>query len=136
MTPAKTNDFGSIAVIDPPVDFETLVREEMTFQGFPTFLWEPTYHYALVFKRINMLKDIPAEALTKGNKQPLLIFTGMKSDRVLPHHSDDLVEIANQNDIKYEIYKYDDMGHTEALFVYTEEYSRILTEFYAENLND
>ena len=136
MTPAKTNDFGSIAVIDPPVDFETLVREEMTFQGFPTFLWEPTYHYALVFKRINMLKDIPAEALTKGNKQPLLIFTGMKSDRVLPHNSDDLVEIANQNDIKYEIYKYDDMGHTEALFVYTEEYSRILTEFYAENLND
>jgi dipeptidyl aminopeptidase/acylaminoacyl peptidase len=136
MTPAKTNDFGSIAVIDPPVDFETLVREEMTFQGFPTFLWEPTYHYALVFKRINMLKDIPAEALTKGNKQPLLIFTGMKSERVLPHHSDDLVEIANQNDIKYEIYKYDDMGHTEALFVYTEEYSRILTEFYAENLND
>jgi len=34
------------------------------------------------------------------------------------------------------MYKYDDMGHTEALFVYTEEYSRILTEFYAENLND
>jgi prolyl oligopeptidase PreP (S9A serine peptidase family) len=83
-----------------------------------------------------MLKDIPVEALEKGNKQPMLIFTGMKSERVLPHHSDDLIEIANQNDIKYEIYKYDDMGHTEALFVYTEEYSQILTEFYQETLND
>ena len=26
MTPAKSDDFGSIAVIDPPVDFKTLVR--------------------------------------------------------------------------------------------------------------
>ena len=50
MTPAKSDDFGSIAVIDPPVDFKTLVREEMAYQGLPTFLWEPIYHYALIFK--------------------------------------------------------------------------------------
>jgi len=124
MTPAKTNEFGSIAVIDPPVDFETLVREEMSYQGFPTFLWEPIYHYALVFKRINMLKDIPEEALSKGNKQPLLIFSGLQSDRVLPHHSDDLVDIAKANDIDYNIYKYDGMGHTQILYFYTEEYSQ------------
>ena len=135
MTPAKTNEFGSIAVIDPPVDFETLVREEMSYQGFPTFLWEPIYHYALVFKRINMLKDIPEEALSKSNKQPLLIFTGLKSDRVLPHHSDDLVDIAKQNNIDYNIYKYDDMGHTQILYFYTEEYSQLLTDFYKSTLS-
>jgi len=135
MTPAKTNEFGSIAVIDPPVDFETLVREEMSYQGFPTFLWEPIYHYALVFKRINMLKDIPEEALSKSNKQPLLIFTGLKSDRVLPHHSDDLVDIAKQNNIEYNIYKYDDMGHTQILYFYTEEYSQLLTDFYKSTLS-
>lgn len=135
MTPAKTNEFGSIAVIDPPVDFETLVREEMSYQGFPTFLWEPIYHYALVFKRINMLKDIPEEALSKGNKQPLLIFSGLQSDRVLPHHSDDLVEIAEANDIDYNIYKYDGMGHTQILYFYTEEYSQLLTDFYKSTLS-
>ena len=135
MTPAKTNEFGSIAVIDPPVDFETLVREEMSYQGFPTFLWEPIYHYALVFKRINMLKDIPEEALSRGNKQPLLIFTGLQSDRVLPHHSDDLVNIAEQNGIEYEIHKYDDMGHTQILYFYTEEYSELLIDFYESTLN-
>ncbi len=135
MTPAKTNDFGSIAVIDPPVDFETLVREEMSYQGFPTFLWEPIYHYALVFKRINMMKDIPEEALVKSNKQPLLIFTGLKSDRVLPHHSDDLINIATENDIEYSIYQYEDMGHTQILYYYTEEYSDLLTEFYQSTLN-
>ena len=130
MTPAKSNDFGSIAVIDPPVDFKTLVREEMTYQGLPTFLWEPIHHYALVFKRINMLKDIPEQALEKGSKQPLLIFTGVQSDRVLAHHSDDLVEIAIQNEIQYTIYKYDDMGHTQILYFYEEEYAQKLTEFY------
>ena len=135
MTPAKTNEFGSIAVIDPPVDFETLVREEMSYQGFPTFLWEPIYHYALIFKRINMLKDVPEEALSKSNKQPLLIFTGLESDRVLPHHSDDLVEIAKANDIDYNIYKYDGMGHTEILYFYTEEYSQLLTDFYKSTLS-
>ena len=135
MTPAKTNEFGSIAVIDPPVDFETLVREEMSYQGFPTFLWEPIYHYALVFKRINMLKDIPEEALSRGNKQPLLIFTGLQSDRVLPHHSDDLVNIAEQNGIEYEIHKYDDMGHTQILYFYTQEYSELLIDFYESTLS-
>ncbi len=136
MTPAKSNDFGSIAVIDPPVDFKTLVREEMIYQGLPTFLWEPIHHYALVFKRINMLKDIPEEALEKSNKQPLLIFTGVQSDRVLPHHSDDLVEIAIQNDIEYSIHKYDDMGHTQILFFYEEEYAQKLTDFYSRTLSD
>ena len=136
MTPAKSNDFGSIAVIDAPVDFKTLVREEMEYQGLPTFLWEPIHHYALVFKRINMLKDIPEQALEKGNKQPLLIFTGVQSDRVLTHHSDDLVEIAIQNEIEYSIHKYDDMGHTQILFFYEEEYAQKLTDFYSRTLSD
>ena len=135
MTPAKSNDFGSIAVIDPPVDFKTLVREEMAYQGLPTFLWEPIYHYAGIFKGVNMLKDIPEEALAKGNKQPLLIFTGLMSERVQPHHSDDLVNIAIQNNIEYDIHKYTDMNHTQILYFYTEEYSELLTDFYQRTLD-
>ena len=81
------------------------------------------------------MKDIQEEALSKSNKQPLLIFTGLQSDRVLPHHSDDLVDIAKQNNIGYNIYKYDDMGHTQILYYYTEEYSDLLTEFYKSTLN-
>ena len=33
-TPAKSNNFAAIAVHDPPVDFETLVKEEMVYKGF------------------------------------------------------------------------------------------------------
>ena len=68
----------------------------------------------------------------KGNKQPLLIFTGVQSDRVLPHHSDDLVEIAIQNEIEYSIYKYDDMGHTQILYFYEEEYAHKTGQTYTE----
>ena len=74
MTPAKSNDFGSIAVMDPPVDFKTLVREEMAYQGLPTFLWEPIYHYAGIFKGINMLKDIPEKALAKRQQNSPYLF--------------------------------------------------------------
>ena len=92
----------------------------MAYQGLPTFLWEPIYHYALaIFKGVNMLKDIPEEALAKGNKQPLLIFTGLLSDRVQPHHSDDLVNIAIQNDIEYDIHKYDRYeSHSNFIFLH------------------
>ena len=81
------------------------------------------------------LKDIPEEALAKGNKQPLLIFTGLLSDRVQPHHSDDLVNIAIQNNIEYGIHKYTDMNHTQILYFYTEEYSELLTGFYERTLD-
>ena len=107
----------------------------MAYQGLPTFLWEPIYHYAGIFKGINMLKDIPEKALAKGNKQPLLIFTGLLNERVLPHHSDDLVNIAIQNNIEYDVHKYTDMNHTQILYFYTDEYSQILAEFYERTLN-
>jgi len=107
----------------------------MAYQGLPTFLWEPIYHYAGIFKGVNMLKDIPEEALAKGNKQPLLIFTGLMSERVQPHHSDDLVSIAIQNNIQYDIHKYTDMNHTQILYFYTEEYSELLTDFYQRTLD-
>ena len=87
-------------------------------------------------KQINMLKDIPKDALPQSNKQPLLIFTGMKSDRVLPHHSDDLVDLAKLSNIEYTIHQYEDMGHTEILYFYPIEYSLILTEFYQRTLSD
>ena len=44
-------------------------------------------------------------------------------------------EIAKANDIDYNIYKYDGMGHTEILYFYTEEYSQLLTDFYKSTLS-
>jgi len=57
------------------------------------------------------------------------------NERVLPHHSDDLVNIAIQNNIKYDIHKYTDMNHTQILYFYTDEFSQILADFYERTLN-
>lgn len=133
-TAGKTQDFAAIAVIDPPVDFETLVREEMVYQGFPPFLFEPTNHYAIIFEGVNITKITPKTALESGDKQPILVFNGLKDSRVQPHHTDDLVKIAEDNKIDITVYRYEDMEHVQSIWFYTEEIEKALTEFFHTNL--
>ena len=134
-TPAKSNNFAAIAVHDPPVDFETLVKEEMVYQGFPPFLFYPTAHYSQIFMGVNITEVVPATALPLGNKQPILIFNGMLDERVLAHHTDDLIKIANENDIDVEAYRYEDMRHVQSIWVYTDEFSEAIVSFFQRNLS-
>ena len=76
----------------------------------------------------------PATSLTMSNKQPILIFNGRLDKRVLPHHTDDLIDLAKSLDIEVEVYKYEDMGHVESIWVYTDEFEKIIVQFFNENL--
>jgi len=134
-TPAKSNNFAAMAVHDPPVDFETLVKEEMIYQGFPSFLFYPTTHYSRIFKGVNLTEVVPANSLPIGNKQPILIFNGMLDGRVLAHHTDDLIKIANDLGIEVEAYRYDDMRHVQSIWVYTDEFSEAIVSFFQRNLS-
>ena len=133
-TGAKTQNFAAIALHDPPVDFGTLVREEMEFQGFPPVLYTPVNHYARIFKGENLTEVSPAIALENGNKQPILVFNGKLDKRVLAHHTDDLIKLANDNGIEITTYRYDDMGHVESLWGYNDEFSKAIVGFFNENL--
>jgi dipeptidyl aminopeptidase/acylaminoacyl peptidase len=133
-TGAKTQNFAAIALHDPPVDFGTLVREEMEFQGFPPVLYTPVNHYARIFKGENLTEVTPAIALENGNKQPILVFNGKLDKRVLAHHTDDLIKLANDNGIEITTYRYDDMGHVESLWGYNDEFSQAIVSFFNENL--
>ena len=119
---------------DPPVNFETLVREEMVYQGFPGFLFEPTSHYARIFEGVSLTNITPETSLTRSAKQPILIFNGMLDERVLPHHSLDLVELADSLGIQTELYRYEDAGHVESLWTYTDEFEQIIVRFFQDNL--
>lgn len=134
-TGAKTQSFSAIAVHDPPVDFETLVREEMVYQGFPEFLFEPTKHYAQIFEGINITKITPKSALENGNKQPILVFNGLQDARVQPHHTDDLIKIANDNNIPITVYRYEDAGHVQSIWIHTDEFSEALVDFFQSNIS-
>ena len=82
----------------------------MEYQGFPGFLFEPTSHYARIFEGVSLTNITPETSLTRSAKQPILIFNGMLDERVLPHHSLDLVELADSLGIKTELYRYEDAG--------------------------
>ncbi len=134
-TGAKTQNFAAIAVHDPPVAFETLVREEMEFQGFPPSLYTPVLHYARVFRGENLTEVTPEVAIAGGNKQPILVFNGLLDTRVLAHHTDDLIKIANDNGVEITTYRYEDMGHVESLWGYNEEFGKAIVSFFNENLS-
>ncbi len=134
LTPAKSNDFEALAVVDAPFDFKTLVREEMTYQGFPPVLFEPLYHYVLIFERINLLENSPEGSLEASKKQPILIFNGLDNDRVLSHHTDDLINAAEKNSIKTEVHRYK-IGHTRVMYDYPDEFENLLIKFFINELN-
>ena len=135
LTPSKSNNFSALAVLDAPFDFETLVREELIYQGFSELLWTPLYHYVLIFEGINLLANNPEDSLKAGNKQPILIFNGMDNDRVLPHHTDDLIDSATELGIELEINRYEELGHTRVLYDYPKEFSIKLVQFFSRHLN-
>ena len=135
LTPSKSNNFSALAVLDAPFDFETLVREELIYQGFSELLWTPLYHYVLIFEGINLLANNPEDSLKAGNKQPILIFNGMDNDRVLPHHTDDLIDSATEIGIELEINRYEELGHTRVLYDYPKEFSIKLVQFFSRHLN-
>ena len=136
MTPAITNDFQALAVVDSPFDFASLVREELVYQGFPGFLFEPVYHYALIFDQINLTEISPDDGLAASNKQPLIIFNGKQSPRVLAHHTDDLIKAAENYGISTEVSRYDDLSHTEVMYAYPVEFELKLVNFFRSNINE
>ena len=133
-TYAKSTNFAAVAVHDPPVEFGTLVKEEMIYQGFPTFLYYPLKYYSRISQGVFPDKVTPEKALPMGNKQPILVFNGMLDDRVQPHHTDDLIALAKQNGIEIETKRWADMGHVEGIWGHTEEFEQILVAFFSKNL--
>ena len=53
---------------------------------------------------------------------------------MLAHHTDDLLEIAAENGIETTLYRYEDMGHVESIWVYTDEFAEVIVKFFQDNL--
>ena len=129
-----SDDISALSIVDTPFDFATLVREELIYQGFPPFLYEPVNHYALLFEGIDITEVSPEDGVSKG-KNPMIIFNGIKSDRVLSHHTDDLINAGNQYNVEMLINRYPELSHTEIMFVYPDEFLSKIVPFFRERLN-
>ena len=58
----------------------------------------------------------------------------MLDERILPHHSLDLVELADSLGIETELYRYEDVGHVGSLWDYTDEFEQLIVKFFQDNL--
>ena len=134
MTQYISDDINALSIVDTPFDFATLVREELVYQEFPGFLFEPVHHYALLFEGIDITEISPEDGVSAG-RNPMIIFNGVKSDRVLSHHTDDLISAGKKFSVKMDVNRYEELSHTEVMYAYPDEFRDKAVEFFKENLN-
>ncbi len=134
MTQYISDDINALSIVDTPFDFATLVREELVYQEFPGFLFEPVNHYALLFEGVDITEISPEDGVSAG-RNPMIIFNGVKSDRVLSHHTDDLISAGNKYSVSMDIHRYEELSHTEVMYAYPDEFQNKAVDFFKENLN-
>jgi len=134
MTQYISDDINALSIVDTPFDFATLVREELVYQEFPGFLFEPVNHYALLFEGVDITEISPEDGVSAG-RNPMIIFNGVKSDRVLSHHTDDLISAGNKYSVTMDIYRYEELSHTEVMYAHPDEFQNKAVDFFKENLN-
>ena len=134
-THATSIDFSSSLVVDPPVDFDTILREELEYQGVPSIVASALRFYWFATTGDSIDEITPQKALAIGNKQELLIVSNLLDERVLPHHRDDLVEIANDLNIEHSIIYYDDFGHVENIYGAIDEWEEMILEYFNRTLS-
>ena len=134
-THATSIDFSSSLVVDPPVDFDTILREELEFQGVPSIVASALrfYWFATTGESIDEINQ--QSALAIGNKQEILIVSNLLDQRVLPHHRDDLVDIANGLNIEHSIIYYDDFDHVENIYGAIDEWEEMILEYFSRTLS-
>ena len=98
-----SDNFSSSIVVDPPVDFDTILREELEYQGVPSIVASALRFYWFTRTGESIDDITPEKALAKGNSQELLIVSNLLDERVKPHHRDKLVTIAQNLEIPYSI---------------------------------
>ena len=134
-THATSIDFSSSLVVDPPVDFDTILREELEYQGVPSIVASALRFYWFATTGESIDEITPQKALAIGNKQELLIVSNLLDERVLPHHRDDLVEIASGLNIEHSIIYYDDFGHVENIYGAIDEWEDTILEYFNRTLS-
>jgi pimeloyl-ACP methyl ester carboxylesterase len=134
-THATSIDFSSSLVVDPPVDFDTILREELEFQGVPSIIASALRFYWFATTGDSIDEISPQNALAIGNKQEILIVSNLLDQRVLPHHRDDLVDIANGLNIEHSIIYYDDFDHVENIYGAIDEWEEMILEYFNRTLS-
>ena len=130
-----SDNFTASIVVDPPVDFNTIMKEELEYQGVPSIVGPALRFYVRVANGEKLDRITPELALENGQKQELLIISNLLDERVQPHHRDDLVVIAKRLGIEHSI-QYYNYGHVENIYAEVDSWNVIINEFFDTELSN
>jgi len=134
-THGLSDNFSSSIVVDPPVDFDTILREELEFQGVPSIV-ASALRFFWFTKTGESIDDLtPEKALSNGNLQELLIVSNLLDERVKPHHRDKLVSIAQKLGIPHSIKYYENYGHVENIWGSIDEWENTINNYFNRTLS-
>ena len=130
-----SDNFSSSIVVDPPVDFDTILREELEYQGVPSIV-ASALRFFWFTKTGESIDDItPKKALANGNSQELFIVSNLLDERVKPHHRDKLVSIAQNLGIPHSIKYYENYGHVENVWGSIDEWENTILNYFDRTLS-
>ena len=134
-THGLSDNFTSSIVVDPPVDFDTILREELEYQGVPSVVASALRFYWFTRTGESIDDLTPEKALTNGNSQELFIVSNLLDERVRPHHRDKLVLIAQNLGIPHSIKYYENYGHVENVWGSIDEWENTILDYFNRTLS-
>ena len=116
------------------LDLDIIVREELAREGYPTFLAPACIWAAFLFGGESLLEPSPRSAFENAGNRSILIIHGLDDERVLPHHSEDMLELAEEYDVNATSWMIEGVEHVEAKLYHSDEYERRISDFYSAAL--
>lgn len=134
-THGLSDNFTSSIVVDPPVDFDTILREELEYQGVPSIVASALRFFWFTRTGESIDDLTPEKALTNGNSQELFIVSNLLDERVKPHHREKLVTIAQNLGIPHSVKYYENYGHVENVWGSINEWEKTILNYFDRTLS-
>ena len=134
-THGLSDNFTSSIVVDPPVDFDTILKEELEYQGVPSIVASALRFFWFTRTGESIDDLTPEKALTNGNSQELFIVSNLLDERVKPHHREKLVTIAQNLGIPHSVKYYENYGHVENVWGSINEWEKTILNYFDRTLS-
>ena len=116
------------------LNLDVIVEEELERENYPTWLSNGALFSAWLFGGEALLEPSPTSAFEEAGQRPIYIIHGRTDDRVDVHHSEDMLELAEELNVNATAWFLEDTGHVEAKLLYPEEYEQRLVSFFNSSI--
>jgi len=100
------------------------------YTGLPDALFPGVEWAARIVSGDTLLRHNPLDAIKRAGGRRLAVVHGTDDEIVRPSHTERLLQVAAQHDVKIEAWRPKGVGHVGALAVHPQEYERRMAEFF------